>query len=219
MTTNIKRDHQSVKESSMTDEERLNIDLNRAMAGERVTKKYPSLERKPLTLTINGQKIGPIDVPVSMLMIDFLHEYLDLTGTHFGCGQGICHACTVVEIQADGTKTESRTCIFGAHYFAGKHIVTIEGQATEENGELILTPIQQAFIDNFSFQCGYCAPGFVAGATVFLDQLNRKPIQRANLERAIETALNEHICRCTGYVRYYEAIRDVALATPGCVIE
>ncbi len=219
MTTNIKRDHQSVKESSMTDEERLNIDLNRAMAGERVTQKYPSLERKPLTLTINGQKIGPIDVPVSMLMIDFLHEYLDLTGTHFGCGQGICHACTVVEIQADGTKTESRTCIFGAHYFAGKHIVTIEGQATEENGELILTPIQQAFIDNFSFQCGYCAPGFVAGATVFLDQLNRKPIQRANLERAIETALNEHICRCTGYVRYYEAIRDVALATPGCVIE
>lgn len=219
MTTNIKRDHQSVKESSMTDEERLNIDLNRAMAGERVTQKYPSLERKPLMLTINGQKIGPIDVPVSMLMIDFLHEYLDLTGTHFGCGQGICHACTVVEIQADGTKTESRTCIFGAHYFAGKHIVTIEGQATEENGELILTPIQQAFIDNFSFQCGYCAPGFVAGATVFLDQLNRKPIQRANLERAIETALNEHICRCTGYVRYYEAIRDVALATPGCVIE
>lgn len=219
MTTNIKRDHQSVKESSMTDEERLNIDLNRAMAGERVTQKYPSLERKPLTLTINGQKIGPIDVPVSMLMIDFLHEYLDLTGTHFGCGQGICHACTVVEIQTDGTKTESRTCIFGAHYFAGKHIVTIEGQATEENGELILTPIQQAFIDNFSFQCGYCAPGFVAGATVFLDQLNRKPIQRANLERAIETALNEHICRCTGYVRYYEAIRDVALATPGCVIE
>ena len=206
-------------EITMTDGTGLNAKMNAAMDGERVTQKYPSIERKPLTLTINGKHIGPIDVPVSMLMIDFLHEYLDLTGTHFGCGQGICHACTVVEIHADGTKSESRTCIFGAHYFAGKNIVTIEGQSSEKDGEIILTPIQQAFIDNFAFQCGYCAPGFVAGATVFLDQLNRKPIQRINLEKAIETALNDNICRCTGYVRYYEAIRDVALKTPGCVIE
>lgn len=206
-------------EITMTDGTGLNAKMNAAMDGERVTQKYPSIERKPLTLTINGKHIGPIDVPVSMLMIDFLHEYLDLTGTHFGCGQGICHACTVVEIHADGTKSESRTCIFGAHYFAGKNIVTIEGQSSEKDGEIILTPIQQAFIDNFAFQCGYCAPGFVAGATVFLDQLNRKPIQRINLEKAIETALNDHICRCTGYVRYYEAIRDVALKTLGCVIE
>lgn len=218
MTSNIKIDHPSV-ENNMADEKTVSAGLNKAMDNERVTQKYPSLERKPLTLMINGKKIGPIDVPVSMLMIDFLHEYLDLTGTHFGCGQGICHACTIVEIQPDGIKTESRTCIFGAHYFAGKNIITIEGQAIEKEGTLILTPIQQAFIDNFAFQCGYCAPGFVAGATVFLDQLNRQPIQRANLERAIETALNDHICRCTGYVRYYEAIRDVALATPGCVIE
>ena len=56
-----------------------------------------SLEKRPLALTINGQSIGPVDVPVGMPMIDFLHDYLNLTGTRFGCGQGICHACTVME--------------------------------------------------------------------------------------------------------------------------
>lgn len=180
-----------------------------------------SIEKQPLTLTINGKKIGPIDVPVGMPMIDFLHGHLNMTGTRFGCGQGVCHACTVVEIQPDGSKTESRTCIYGAHLFNGKSIVTIEGQAErDENGQIkALTPIQQAFIEHFSFQCGYCTPGFVSGATVFIDQLKSKPVQRADLEAAIEDALNDHICRCTGYVRYYEAVREVALATPGCVLD
>ncbi|MEQ5183556.1 (2Fe-2S)-binding protein [Providencia alcalifaciens] len=187
----------------------------------KINNAVPIIERKPLTLTINGQKIGPIDVPVGMPMIEFLHEYLDLTGTHFGCGQGICHACTIMEIQPDGSTVESRTCIFGAHYFNNKNIVTIEGQAKlDEQGKVVeLTPIQQAFIENFSFQCGYCAPGFVTGATVFLDKLKKKPVKRDQLEHAIEEALNEHICRCTGYVRYYEAVRKVALDTPGCVID
>lgn len=180
-----------------------------------------SIEKRPLTLTINGKQVGPTDVPIGMPMIDYLHEYLNLTGTHFGCGQGVCHACTIVEVQPDGSITESRTCIYDAHYFNGKSIITIEGQAKRnEQGNVIeLTAIQQAFIDNFSFQCGYCTPGFVAGATVFIDQLKKQPVKRADLESAIEDALDVHICRCTGYVRYYEAIRDVALATPGCVID
>lgn len=180
-----------------------------------------SIETQLLTVTVNGQKIGPVDVPIDMPMIDFLHEYLNLTGTRFGCGQGVCHACTIVEVNPDGTTTESRTCVFGAHYFNGKSIVTVEGQAKyNDQGELVeLTPIQQAFIDKFAFQCGYCAPGFVAGATVFLDEIKRKPVKRANLESAIEESLNNHICRCSGYVRYYDAVREVALATPGCVID
>lgn len=180
-----------------------------------------SIEKQPLTLTINNEKIGPVDVPVDMPMIDFLHDHLNLTGTRFGCGQGVCHACTVVELRPDGSKLESRTCIYSAHMFDGKSIVTIEGQAERDaDGKLkALTPIQQAFIEHFSFQCGYCTPGFVAGATVFIDTLKKKPVQRANLETAIEEALNDHICRCTGYVRYYEAVREVALATPGCVID
>lgn len=180
----------------------------------------PTIEKKPLSMIINGEKVGPIEVPIDMMMIDFLHEYLDLTGTHFGCGQGICHACTVVELQADGNIIESRTCIFGAHFFNGKNIITIEGQAGKDaEGKATLTAIQQAFIDHFAFQCGYCASGFVAAATVFIDRLKKSPIQRQHLEGAIEDALNDHICRCTGYVRYYEAVRQVALETPGCVIE
>ena len=180
-----------------------------------------SIETRPLRMIINGNVIDQEAVPVGMPMIDFLHEYLDLTGTHFGCGAGVCHACTVVEEHPDGTVSESRTCIYDAHFFNGKSIITIVGQAGPEvsPGMPALTPVQQAFIDNFSFQCGYCTPGFVAGATVFIEGLKRQPVQRADLEKAIETALDPHICRCTGYVRYYEAVRSVALATPGCVIE
>ena len=78
--------------------------------------------------------------------------------------------------------------------------------------------MQKAFAEHFAFQCGYCTSGFVAAATAFIDNLKRTPVKRADLEGAIEDALNDHICRCTGYVRYYEAVRDVALVTPGCVI-
>ncbi|MGE4337263.1 MAG: (2Fe-2S)-binding protein [Pigmentiphaga sp.] len=180
-----------------------------------------SIEKRPLTLTINDKPVGPIDVPVGMSMIDFLHGYLNLTGTHFGCGQGVCHACTVMELRPDGSATESRTCIFDAHFFNGKSIRTIEGHAQRDADGAVheLTPVQQAFIDHFSFQCGYCTSGFVAGATVFIDELKRKPVKRAELETAIEDSLEDHICRCTGYVRYYEAVKSVALATPGCVVD
>ncbi|WP_269499675.1 (2Fe-2S)-binding protein [Castellaniella sp. S9] len=179
-----------------------------------------TLEKRPVSMTINGQAVGPVEVPVGMPMIDFLHETLDLTGTRLGCGQGVCHAC-VVMVQRDGAPpVEHRTCIFDAHFFNGKSIVTIEGHAPlNAQGEpQSLSPVQQAFIDHFAFQCGYCTPGFVAGATVFIETLKHKPVPRAQLESAIESALNAHICRCTGYVRYYEAVKDVALATPGCVI-
>ena len=180
-----------------------------------------NIEKQPLTLTVNGKTIGPVEVPLNMPMVDFLHEHLNLTGTRFGCGQGVCHACTVVEVGSDGSMTESRTCVFTAHYFNKKSIITVEGQAQyDEQGKLeSLSPVQQAFIDHFAFQCGYCAPGFVTGATVFIDGLKRQPVRRENLESAIEDALNEHICRCTGYVRYYKAVKEVALATPGCVID
>lgn len=180
-----------------------------------------TIEKQPLTLTVNGEKIGPIDVPLGMPMVDFLHHYLNLTGTRFGCGEGVCHACTVVEVQEDGTQKESRTCIYGAHMFDGREIITIEGHAKlNEQGEVEeLSPVQKAFVDLFAFQCSYCTPGFVTGATVFIDQLKREPVKKEDLQTAIEDALNVHICRCTGYVRYYEAIREVALNTPGCVID
>ena len=179
-----------------------------------------SLEKRPLALTINGQSIGPVDVPVGMPMIDFLHDYLNLTGTRFGCGQGICHACTVMELREGNTPIETRICVFDAHFFNGKKIITIEGQAKrDEKGQVQeLTPVQQAFIEHFSFQCGYCTPGFVTAATVFIESLKQKPVARAELRSRIEASLNDPICRCTGYVRYYQAVEEVALKTPGCVI-
>jgi aerobic-type carbon monoxide dehydrogenase small subunit (CoxS/CutS family) len=178
-----------------------------------------SIVQTPLTLTINGKRVGPMPVPEGLMMIDFLHEYAGLTGSRLGCGQGVCRACTVILDKPDGTSEEIRTCITGAHYFEGKKIRTIEGHAQRDaKGEITaLSPIQQRFLEHFSFQCGYCTPGFVNAATVLLEQLKRVPIDRPQLEQRIEESLGDHICRCTGYVRYYEAVRDVALATPGLV--
>ena len=109
------------------------------------------------------------------MMQDFLHEYLDLTGSRMGCGQGICHACTVIVEKDDGSLDEMRTCITGAHWFEGKKVRTVEGHAKRDASGAIteLSPVQQAFIEHFSFQCGYCTPGFVTGATVLIDQLKR----------------------------------------------
>jgi len=178
-----------------------------------------SIAQTPLALTINGRQVGPLDVPDGLMMIDFLHEYVNLTGSRLGCGQGVCRACTVILDNPDGSSEEIRTCITGAHYFAGKKIRTIEGHAErDDKGEIKrLSPVQQAFLEHFSFQCGYCTPGFVNAATVLLEQLKRQPVERAQLEQSIDAALGDHICRCTGYVRYFEAVRDVALATPGLV--
>jgi aerobic-type carbon monoxide dehydrogenase small subunit (CoxS/CutS family) len=177
-----------------------------------------SLATKPLSLTVNGESIGPVAVPEDMMMQDFLHEYLNLTGARMGCGQGICHACTVILERSDGSLEEIRTCITGAHWFAGRRVRTIEGIAGRgADGAPELTPVQMAFITHFSFQCGYCTPGFVTAATVLLDRLKRRPVPRAELEQTITEALDSHICRCTGYVRYFEAVRDVALRTPGLV--
>jgi aerobic-type carbon monoxide dehydrogenase small subunit (CoxS/CutS family) len=177
-----------------------------------------SLTTRPLALTINGKAFGPVDVPEGLMMLDFLHEHANLTGSRFGCGIGVCHACVVILDGANGSE-EIRACITGAHFFNGKTIRTVEGHARyDEHGEVVeLSPIQQKFLEHYSFQCGYCTPGFVNGATVLVERLKREPVARDQVEQAISSALNPHICRCTGYVRYYEAVKDVILSTPGLV--
>lgn len=169
------------------------------------------LTTRPLNLVINGETVGPVDVPEELMMIDFLHEYQGLTGSRLGCGQGICRACVVILDHDDGTSEEMRICITGAHFFNGKRIRTIEGHAErDDNGEVTaLNPIQQKFVDHFAFQCSYCAPGFVNAATVLVERLERDPVTSGELEGAIDQALGDHICRCTGYVRYYQATRAV----------
>lgn len=178
------------------------------------------MKTRPLTLTVNGRRHGPLDIPEGLMLIDVLHEWLDLTGTRFGCGQGVCRACTVIVDDADGSR-EMRTCITGAHWFDGKQIRTVEGHAKRDAAGAVtaLSPVQQAFLDRYSFQCGYCTPGFVNAATVLVERLAKAPIAKADVEATVGAALEPHLCRCTGYVRYYEAVRDLVLRTPGLVKE
>lgn len=176
------------------------------------------LRTRPLTLHINGRTHGPVDIPEDMMLVDVLHEYLGLTGTRFGCGQGVCRACTVIVDDEHGPR-EVRSCITGAHYFDGKRIRTVEGHARRDvNGAITeLSPVQQAFLDHFSFQCGYCTPGFVNAATVLIERLKKAPVDQQQVEATISEALEPHLCRCTGYVRYYQAVKELVLKTPGLV--
>ncbi|MDE1168068.1 MAG: (2Fe-2S)-binding protein [Pseudomonas sp.] len=169
------------------------------------------MANRALNLTLNGQPVGPVDVPDDLPMLDYLHEYENLTGSRLGCGQGICHACVVIVDNPDGTSEQVRTCITGVHYFEGKTVRTIEGHASRDvDGKVIaLSPIQQRFVDEFAFQCSYCAPGFVNAATVLVEKLQRQPVVKSQLEQVIEDSLGQHVCRCTGYVRYYNATRNV----------
>jgi aerobic-type carbon monoxide dehydrogenase small subunit (CoxS/CutS family) len=163
-----------------------------------------------LGIAINGRAYGPMEVRDDLTLIDFLREYLGLTGTKFGCGVAQCLSCTVIVDNPDGTSYTSPTCSVSAASFDGKAIRTVEGLA--ENGELSV--LQKAFIDHFAFQCGYCTPGFLNEGQVLLERLARSPVARPDLDKTIAEALDGHLCRCTGYIKYHEAVRDVILADP-----
>jgi aerobic-type carbon monoxide dehydrogenase small subunit (CoxS/CutS family) len=163
-----------------------------------------------LTVTINGRAHGPQDVRDDLTMNDFLREYLGMTGTKFGCGAAQCLSCAVIIDDPDQSSHTSPTCIVPAASFDGKSIRTVEGHA--KDGEL--TPLQKAFIEHFAFQCGYCTPGFLNEGQVLLERLARTPIARSDLEKIIAEALDGHLCRCTGYIKYHQAVRDVILADP-----
>jgi aerobic-type carbon monoxide dehydrogenase small subunit (CoxS/CutS family) len=163
-----------------------------------------------LTVTINGRTYGPREVRDELTMNDFLREYLGLTGTKFGCGVAQCLSCAVIIDGPDGSFT-TPTCVVPAVSFDGKSIRTVESHA--KNGELSV--LQKAFVEHFSFQCGYCTAGFVNEGQVLLERLAKKPVPRADLDKTITDALDGHICRCTGYIKYHEAVRDVILADPG----
>ena len=163
-----------------------------------------------LRITVNGRAYGPMEVRDDLTMNDFLREYLGLTGTKFGCGAAQCLSCAVIIDNPDGTSYTGPTCVVSAASFNGKAIRTIEGHA--KNGELSV--LQRAFVEHFAFQCGYCTPGFVNEGQVLLERLARKPVAQHELEKTIAEALDGHLCRCTGYIKYHEAVRDVILADP-----
>lgn len=159
-----------------------------------------------ISFQVNGADQQVDDSRGTDTLLDYLHEDLNLTGTKLCCGIGVCRACTV-SVSKDGIAAPTIACSTTLTFLEGTQIKTVEDVAEGDD----LAPIQQAFLEHFSFQCGYCTPGFVMAATVFLDELARAPIDVSDLDSAIKDAIGDHICRCTGYVRYYEALREVAV--------
>jgi aerobic-type carbon monoxide dehydrogenase small subunit (CoxS/CutS family) len=163
---------------------------------------------QPIKFYVNDQAVECQGDEADMSLLDFLHERLDKTGTKFGCGIGVCRACTVATRNAPGALLEKTlACSTPVSFMQGMHVYTVEGLAKEQQ----LAPLQQAFLDHFSFQCGYCAPGFLMAASTMLDHMKSHAVSKAGLDEFILTWVGGNICRCTGYVRYLDAIRQVAL--------
>jgi carbon-monoxide dehydrogenase small subunit len=125
-----------------------------------------------------------------------LREQLGLTGTKISCETGNCGACTVL---IDGRAV--RSCIYLAMKARGKEILTIEGLRGKDG---TLHPLQEAFIDHFAVQCGYCTPGMILGAKALLDE-NPSPT-----EEEVKKGLQGNLCRCTGYTKIVEAVLAAA---------
>ncbi|HYD99080.1 MAG TPA: 2Fe-2S iron-sulfur cluster-binding protein [Alphaproteobacteria bacterium] len=167
-----------------------------------------------LNLTVNGRRLPAMEVEPDLPLLSLLQDELGLTGTKFCCGIGVCRACTVaVRRGPEAGYNTTPACVTRVAEMQGQEVLTVEGLAPDGG----LSPLQVAFLDEFAFQCGYCAPGFLTAAHAFIEGLRSAPVAEAELDRAILTAVGDHICRCTGYVRYLAAIRKVALATPGLV--
>jgi carbon-monoxide dehydrogenase small subunit len=145
-------------------------------------------------VTVNGESYER-DVEPRKLLIHFLRDDLDLTGSHVGCDTGNCGACSVI---VDGVLVKS--CMLLAVQADGAQIETVEGLAQE--GEL--NGLQQAFSDHHGLQCGYCTPGMLMSATDLLRQ-NPHPS-----DEEIRKGIQGNICRCTGYVNIVEAIKAAA---------
>jgi aerobic-type carbon monoxide dehydrogenase small subunit (CoxS/CutS family) len=143
-----------------------------------------------IELVVNGEPRGA-EAEVRVTLADFLRVNLGLTGTHLGCEHGVCGACTVL---VDGVAV--RSCLMLAVQARGREVVTVEGLASGEK----LHPVQQAFWESHSFQCGFCTPGFVM-MTVALLQENPHPS-----EDEIRDVLSGNICRCTGYQSIVEGV-------------
>jgi aerobic-type carbon monoxide dehydrogenase small subunit (CoxS/CutS family) len=148
---------------------------------------------KRITVTVNGEVLE-YDVEARRLLVHFLRDDLNLTGTHVGCDTGNCGACSVIY---DGALAKS--CMLLAIQADGATIETVESLA--QNGEL--NALQQSFSEQHALQCGYCTPGMLMSATALL-RANPSPS-----EDEIRKAIQGNICRCTGYVNIVEAIKSV----------
>ena len=149
--------------------------------------------------TVNGRAVEPSVHPMARLL-DVLREELGLTGTKEGCGEGECGACSVL---LDGELVNS--CLVPVAQVAGAQVTTIEGLA--KNGEL--HPVQRAFVEHGGAQCGICTPGMVMAAVALLAEHPRPS------EEQIRTGLAGNLCRCTGYIKIFDAVAAASGSSGG----
>jgi aerobic-type carbon monoxide dehydrogenase small subunit (CoxS/CutS family) len=145
-------------------------------------------------LNVNGTRLH-VTATAEETLLSVLRNRLDLTGTKYGCGEGQCGACTVL---LDGRAT--RSCLTPVAAAASARITTIEG--LEQHG--VLTPVQQAFLDEGAFQCGYCTSGMIMSATSLLRDTHNPS------EGQIVEAMNGNVCRCGTYPRIVAAVQHAA---------
>ena len=151
----------------------------------------PVVTSQTVSVEVNGTKYER-EVEARRLLIHFLRDDLDLTGSHVGCDTGNCGACSVL---LDGTLVKS--CMVLAIQADGATIETVESLAEEEE----LSALQQAFSDHHALQCGYCTPGMLMSATALLRENDRPS------EEEITRAIQGNICRCTGYWNIVKAVK------------
>jgi aerobic carbon-monoxide dehydrogenase small subunit len=146
-------------------------------------------------LTVNGEERSAVAEP-RMLLSDFLRHGLGLTGTHVGCEQGVCGACTVL---MDGEPV--RSCLAFAVQVEGSTIETVEGMAGPDGA---MSPIQEAYRSEHGLQCGFCTPGFLISTQALLDSDADPSVEK------IREYLSGNVCRCTGYQGIVAAVRKAA---------
>ena len=149
---------------------------------------------RSIKVTVNGEEYHR-QVEPRRLLSDFLREDLDLRGTHVGCEQGICGACTVL---LNGQT--ARSCLMFAVQADGTNITTVEGLA--QDGKL--HPLQEGFWENHGLQCGFCTPGFLMSAYELLER-NPNPS-----EKEVRLGLSGNMCRCTGYKQIVDSVLAAA---------
>ena len=157
------------------------------------------MSRHAVTLTVNGARVAR-EVPAHRTLLELLRDGLDLKGAKEGCGAGECGSCTVL---LDGVPV--RACLVLAVEADGGSVTTIEGLGRRDGPDLV----QRAFIDVGATQCGYCVPGLVLAVEALLD---RHPDPT---DDEIARAFSGHLCRCTGYQTFFEAVRLAARRRAG----
>src|SRR3954454_22224832 len=149
------------------------------------------MDATTITLTLNGQK-RTVSTDPDRSLLEVLREDCQLTGAKFGCGEGQCGACSVL---VDGKRIFS--CRTSVSKVEGKAVQTIEGLAGGDQ----LHPVQEAFLAENAFQCGYCTPGMIMATVSLLNETPRPT------DEQIRSGMNRNLCRCCGYTKVLSAVR------------